>query len=266
MSGTNGNSPTEETAQPEAGRTSLVAVASLALGVFWYAYLAFIITFPDLMFGRPSVLLLACALVPILPIVTVFLGWRASVAILSSDGALKGRGLAAAGQALGGVELALLVAGAVIVAAPGFSRPKGPQGDSAGVGNLRTICGAQVNFHSVNGRYATTFDELADAVPPFLDGDWSHPKNGYSFVFKGDTEHFTASATPVGRRMEGARHFFVDESGVIRASSDGPADRNSRLYGEGSSKNGTHPSAASPRAETGSFRDRLLDKFKGHTT
>jgi len=104
--------------------------------------------------------------------------------------------------------------------------------ESHAISNLRAICGAQVAFHGANGHYAQSFAELTTATPPFLDGDWSDPRSGYSFVMGGGGENFTCIAVPAVYIKTGNRAFFVDSTGVIRWADPGPADAGSRVLGE----------------------------------
>ena len=108
--------------------------------------------------------------------------------------------------------------------------------ESAGIGNLRTITGAQTGYKEAHGVYARSFAELTDMSngAAFLLGRWEGtPKTGYLFTLKptdnGDCYETTASpATP----NSGERHFFSDCSGVIRAREDAPADSRSPPIGE----------------------------------
>lgn len=97
--------------------------------------------------------------------------------------------------------------------------------ESPAIGNLRTICGAEVVYHSALQRYATTIAELTHPAsgPPFLEGSWTGDKDGYTFTIGGTKDDFTVTADPTTPGVTGNRYFFVDSSGTIRWSTHGPA-------------------------------------------
>lgn len=137
------------------------------------------------------------------------------------------------------IELMIVVAIIAIIAAiaiPNLLRSRMQSNESAAIGNLRTICGAQVAFHSANYRYATSFDELTTPVgdaPPFLDGEWEGvTKSGYGFTLAGDGGNFQANADPETMNTTGGKGFFVDASGVIRYANGAAADENSTPIGQ----------------------------------
>ena len=133
------------------------------------------------------------------------------------------------------IELMIVVAIIAIIAAiaiPNLLRSRMQSNESASIGNLRTINGSEVAFHSANNQYAITFDELTTATPPFLDGNWAAAKSGYNFALGGTVNNFTANADPVVVGTTGNRYFFVDASGVLRFSTTGTADVSSTPLGE----------------------------------
>jgi len=133
------------------------------------------------------------------------------------------------------IELMIVVAIIAIIAAiaiPNLLRSRMQSNESAAIGNLRTISGAQVAHHSANNTYATTFDELTTATPPFLDGDWTATKQGYDFTMGGTADCFTANSDPSTVGTTGNRQFFTDCSGVIRYAVGAAADDTSTPIGE----------------------------------
>jgi len=133
------------------------------------------------------------------------------------------------------IELMIVVAIIAIIAAiaiPNLLRSRMQSNESAAIGNLRTINGSEVAFHSANNQYAITFADLTTATPPFLDGNWAAPKSGYNFTLGGAVTNFAANADPVVVGTTGNRYFFVDASGVIRYSTAGAADVSSTPLGE----------------------------------
>ena len=133
------------------------------------------------------------------------------------------------------IELMIVVAIIAIIAAiaiPNLLRSRMQSNESAAIGNLRTINGSEVAFHSANNQYAVTFDELTTATPPFLDGNWAGMKSGYNFTLGGAVTNFSASGDPSTPGTTGNRYFFVDASGVIRYSTAGTADVSCTPLGE----------------------------------
>ncbi|HNR29703.1 MAG TPA: prepilin-type N-terminal cleavage/methylation domain-containing protein [Candidatus Hydrogenedentes bacterium] len=132
------------------------------------------------------------------------------------------------------IELMIVVAIIAIIAAiaiPNLLRSRMQSNESAAVGNLRTIVGAQTAFQSANFQYAATFDELTTPTPPFLDGDWTGTKSGYNYVMGGDANAFNANANAAQYGVTGNRGFFTDASGVIRFEEGGDATAASPVLG-----------------------------------
>lgn len=133
------------------------------------------------------------------------------------------------------IELMIVVAIIAIIAAiaiPNLLRSRMQSNESAAIGNLRTIVGAQVAYHAANYEYTADFADLTGATPPFLDGDWGAPKSGYNFVLGGDTANFTANANAVAYGTTGSKGFFTDASGVIRYADGADADAASTPIGQ----------------------------------
>lgn len=132
------------------------------------------------------------------------------------------------------IELMIVVAIIAIIAAiaiPNLLRSRMQSNESAAIGNLRTVTGAEVAFHAANSAYAQAFADLTGATPPFLDGNWAATKQGYDFTLgaaaAGGTQNFAANADPATPGTTGNRYFYTDASGVIRfnaAAAAGPAD------------------------------------------
>jgi prepilin-type N-terminal cleavage/methylation domain-containing protein len=133
------------------------------------------------------------------------------------------------------IELMIVVAIIAIIAAiaiPNLLRSRMQSNESAAIGNLRTITGSEVAYHSANAQYATTFDALTTATPPFLDGNWAAAKSGYNFTLGGTADNFSANADPTTPGTTGNRYFYTDSSGVIRYSTSGAATSTSTPIGE----------------------------------
>ena len=135
------------------------------------------------------------------------------------------------------IELMIVVAIIAIIAAiaiPNLLRSRIQSNESAAVGNLRTIVGAQTSFHSANNNYAADFAALTDDTngPAYLDGDWAAAKQGYLYTLAGAANNFTCNADPDVVGTTGVRQFFVDGSGVIRVATGAAADATSTPLGE----------------------------------
>jgi hypothetical protein len=103
------------------------------------------------------------------------------------------------------------------------------QNETKAIGNSRVIVGAEVAYHAATGAYGT-LDALINATPPYLDKSFaSGKKDGYVYTVTGAGDKFTCTAVPETPGQTGVKRCFVDESGVIRHTTDG-----------------TEPSASSP--------------------
>jgi len=137
------------------------------------------------------------------------------------------------------IELMIVVAIIAIIAAiaiPNLLRSRIQSNESAAIGNLRTITGAQTGYSASNGLYATDFASLTDttAGPAFLLGEWGAAKTGYSFTMQGtDSDNcYESNADPEVPGRTGIRAFFSDCSGVIRTATPGPASSSDPPIGE----------------------------------
>lgn len=133
------------------------------------------------------------------------------------------------------IELMIVVAIIAIIAAiaiPNLLRSRMQSNESSAIGNLRTINGAEVSFHSANTQYATTFAQLTGATPPFLDGNWGAAKNGYTFTLGGTVDNYTCTAEPTTRGTTGNKGFYTDSSGIIRYEAAAAATAASKPIGE----------------------------------
>jgi type IV pilus assembly protein PilA len=185
---------------------------------------------------------------PFTAIAAIVLGHLALSEIKRSAGRLAGHGMAMAGLILGYIGVAfvpfLLIIAAI--ALPNLLRAKMAANEASAVGTLRTYNTAMVAYASEcpNIGYARTLEnlgpgesetdkcahaglvgaQLATAVPV---------KSGYHFSYApqvdgdGLVTKYALAAGPVAEGTSGLRHFFTDESGVIRYSRSGAADVNS---------------------------------------
>ena len=106
----------------------------------------------------------------------------------------------------------MLLAGCIV----GGSDPHPP------IGDLRTILGAEYARFSAKGAYGD-FESLAADDPYFLAAQWNKVRNGYRITLTVGTygKSFKAVAVPDKPDGKHNRRFCVDESGVIRVTTDG---------------------------------------------
>jgi type II secretory pathway pseudopilin PulG len=142
------------------------------------------------------------------------------------------------------IELLIVVAIILIIAAiaiPNFMRSRMAANEAAAVAACKKITTAQVVYATTYGR---GFSQLLAELGPPLPGQQptanraalldevltSGQKHGYIFSYApidsdGDTipEAFTINADPIIPGTSGNRHFFIDQSGVVRFKVGAPA-------------------------------------------
>ena len=121
-----------------------------------------------------------------------------------------------------------------------FNAPESDPRETAAVRSLGTIVEAQEQYRS---KYRTYAEHLYELGPPRDGGASSEegaaliPRDlalgqryGYNFEVHGYGDSFTATADPValGGEPPAERHFFSDQSGVIRENVGGPANASSK--------------------------------------
>jgi type IV pilus assembly protein PilA len=132
------------------------------------------------------------------------------------------------------IELLIVVAIILIIAAiaiPNLLRSRMAANEASAVGSLRTINTAAVTYSTTYPAtgYPVTLVSLAPATPAtsaaadLIDVVLSAgTKSGYSFTFTTDGKTpsvgYTDKADPVVVGSSGQRHFFTDQSGVIRGN------------------------------------------------
>jgi type IV pilus assembly protein PilA len=206
--------------QPE---TSGKAIASLVCGVIAYVLLPFIAAIP-----------------------AVILGHIALSDIKKSAGRLKGQGLAIAGLVLGYFGVALLPFILIIaaIAIPNLLRARMAANEASAVGTLRIYNRVMVNYAAQcpNAGFPPSVTNLGPGNGDcdganLIDAMLASPaavKSGYRFFYSpgsadnaGHIVTYTITADPVSAGATGVRHFFTDESGVMRLSSGTPATADS---------------------------------------
>jgi prepilin-type N-terminal cleavage/methylation domain-containing protein len=139
------------------------------------------------------------------------------------------------------IELLIVVAIILIIAAiaiPNLLRSKMAANEASAVASLRTYNTAIVSYSTTYGTDpSTNFSALgpattasstaADLVDSLL-GTATPSKSGYSFTYtagtatNGITSQYSISAGPQSSST-GQRYFFTDQSGVLRATTNGTA-------------------------------------------
>jgi len=118
------------------------------------------------------------------------------------------------------VEIIIVMAIIVLLAAvaiPGLLRARLNANESSALSSLQTISTTAQSYWAVNSKYPSVLSMLSTASPPYIDSVLgSGFKHGYSFSFSGSTYIFNATARPQKYTKSGTRSFFIDQSGVVR--------------------------------------------------
>jgi type IV pilus assembly protein PilA len=130
------------------------------------------------------------------------------------------------------IELLIVVAIILIIAAiaiPNLMRSKMAANEASAVGSLRTINTSSVAYDTTYGQFPATLVELGpvsgggsptSASADLIDSVLSKSnKSGYVFAFAAGASNttYTINADPVSAST-GQRHFYTDQSGVIRVN------------------------------------------------
>jgi type IV pilus assembly protein PilA len=206
------------TTAPGQGPTSGKAIVSLICGVF--------------SFLLPSA------------IVAVIFGHLSLSEINRSAGRIRGKGMALAGLILG--YLGISVIPILIIAAiaiPNLLRARMAANEGSAVGVLRTYNTAMLSYVTACPKMGYP-QSLANLGPGAAAGDCEragvldgalgtdHPsKSGYFFRYTpaepdghGQVAGFTVTADPITEGDTGVRHFYTDQTGIIRWTRDGVAN------------------------------------------
>lgn len=182
---------------------------------------------------------------PLSAVAAVILGHLALSDIKRSAGRLTGRGLAIGGLVTGyiGVSIVpLLIIAAIAI--PNLLRARMAANEASAVGSLRTYNTAMITYalQCPNQGYppSLTFLGPGAAEPDkctranlvdSLMGNEMPVKSGYRFFYtperydaSGHVVKYGLAADPLSPGTTGIRHFFTDESGVIRFSRRSSAD------------------------------------------
>jgi type IV pilus assembly protein PilA len=144
------------------------------------------------------------------------------------------------------IELLIVVAIILIIAAiaiPNLLRAKMAANEASAVGSMRTINTAAVAYSTSYTTYPSSLASLgpvasgssassttADLIDSVLA---SGTKSGYTFIYTAgnSNQSYTLVANPTSAGVTGQRHFFTDQSGVIRADPSTTATASSTPLG-----------------------------------
>jgi type IV pilus assembly protein PilA len=133
------------------------------------------------------------------------------------------------------IELLIVVAIILIIAAiaiPNLLRARISANEASAVASCRTMNTASITYNSSYGAYpaalsnlgpsgagvtptSTTADLLDQVLAPAGGGNTS-TKSGYNFTYAAAAGGYTLLADPQVSNQTGVRHFFTDQSGVVR--------------------------------------------------
>ncbi len=216
------------------------AVASLVLGCF--AILLPVTGVVAVLVGRQIMARVADPIILFLEFVAFpsalaapVLGHLARRAIRRGGAQQSGAGVAMAGLILGyaGLSVPLMLLASTI---PAYFRDRIPENEVMTVGALRDISIGANNYREDHGRYPARLEELAAPGARISGGVGeilrTGKKSGYLFVYAttdanrdGVPDGFTIHADPIDPGKTGRRHFYVDETGVIRMEESRAATR-----------------------------------------
>jgi len=179
-------------------------------------------------------------------IVAIVLGHLSLSDIKKSPGRLKGQGLAIVGLVLGYVGVVFIPFILIIaaIAIPNLLRARMAANEASAVGTLRMYGIAMGNYAAVCPKigFPASLTNLGPGngdceganLVSFLLAAQAPTKSGYRFFYSpgpadgnGHVVSYTIIADPITQNTTGIRHFFTDESGVIRISNGEPATADS---------------------------------------
>jgi len=132
------------------------------------------------------------------------------------------------------IELLIVVAIILIIAAiaiPNLMRARMSANEASAVGSVRTINTSEVQYNSTYGvGFADSLTKLGGAAATCATATGATSagacliddvlaagsKSGYNFAVAGGGAVYTVNADPITPGQSGQRHFFSDQSGVIR--------------------------------------------------
>ena len=163
-------------------------------------------------------------------VAAIIFGHIARSDIRRSGGRKSGAGMALAGLVLGYIGIAIIPIILIVaaIAIPNLLRVRVAAREASTIGYLRVLNFAITKYSNESGKYP---DSLAEISPGF----GSPRKFGYFIEYHPanmDVDGvkitgYSITATPLGPGANGRRHFFTDQTNVIRAEKGFPATANS---------------------------------------
>lgn len=166
--------------------------------------------------------------------------------IKRSAGRLTGQGMALAGMILGYLGIVLVIVAALVM--PDFTRVKNQANELSARASLRLMNEACFTYNSIYNTFPPRQSDLGPvpagdsgkAAAGLLEPALAPPsgtqavKDGYIFQYtagapdpKGVITTYSITADPQSPKRTGVRRFYVDQTGVIRFTSDGSAPTSS---------------------------------------
>lgn len=174
-------------------------------------------------------------------IVAVVMGHISLSEIQKSAGRLKGKGMATAGLILGYLGVAIIpILIIAAIAIPNLLRARMAANEASAVGALRTVNTACVTYSATYNTFPPSLASLGPGGEPnanaagLVDATLASGfKSGYVFAYVGSPAlsfpktTYYLTGDPLTPGTTGMRHFFTDQTGVIRVSVRGPANGSS---------------------------------------
>ena len=138
------------------------------------------------------------------------------------------------------IELMIVVAIIAIIAAiaiPSLLNARKAGNEASAISSLRTLT-------TVNEQYRTRFQNYSDDLNSLTTAGYidsvlgGGQKSGYTFDYSKNGSTWSCKADPVSEGNDGDRHFFVDQSGIIRFSAASEANATSSPIDSGANSSG----------------------------
>ena len=129
------------------------------------------------------------------------------------------------------IELMIVVAIIAIIAAiaiPSLLNARKAGNEASAISSLRTLT-------TVNEQYRTRFQNYSDDLDGLTTAGYIA---GYTFDYSKNGSTWSCKADPVSEGNDGDRHFFVDQSGIIRFSAASEANATSSPIDSGATSSG----------------------------
>ena len=138
------------------------------------------------------------------------------------------------------IELMIVVAIIAIIAAiaiPSLLNARKAGNEASAISSLRTLTTVNEQYRTRFQNYSDDLDGLNTAgyIDSVLGGG---EKSGYAFNYTKTGSTWSCAADPVSEGNDGDRHFFVDQSGIIRFNATATANSTSSPIDSGASSGG----------------------------